>query len=152
MKTKLLLGLLLAAGAPGAVAETAHGTPAQARAMLEKAVAYHKENGRDAALKAFNDKRAPFADRDLYVFCIGPDNRLAADGQFHQFLGQPAAKLQDSKGRPLDKALRAAARKTPMGEVHYQWLNPVTNLIEPKVAFAARAGDDVCGVGAYDTQ
>jgi len=43
-----------------------------AKAMLDKAVIYYKANGREKALADFTRKRPPFADRDLYVFCIGP--------------------------------------------------------------------------------
>ena len=49
------------------------GTPAEAKAMLQKAVAHYKEVGRKQALADFNAKKAPFGDRDLYVVCIGPD-------------------------------------------------------------------------------
>jgi len=40
-------------------------------------------------------------------------------------------------------------RKSP-AEVHYQFLDPATQLIKPKVAFVEKAGDDVCGVGTYE--
>jgi hypothetical protein len=38
------------------------------------------------------------------------------------------------------------------GELHYNWLAPVTKLIEPKVSFFAKVGQDACGVGSYDTK
>ena len=38
------------------------------------------------------------------------------------------------------------------GELHYSFFNPATRLIEPKVSFLAKAGDDVCGVGTYDSK
>src|SRR5262249_50633554 len=45
------------------------GTPAEAKAMLEKAVEHYKSVGRTQAFADFNAKKAPFFDRDLYVFC-----------------------------------------------------------------------------------
>ena len=56
------------------------GTPAEAKAMLQKAVAHYKEVGRKQALADFNAKKPPFGDRDLYVFCIGPDLTIVANG------------------------------------------------------------------------
>src|SRR5215471_13313456 len=60
-------------------------TPGKARAMLAKAVAFYKRNGRDEALDAFNRHKPPFSSQGLYVFCIGPDRKLVADGEFREF-------------------------------------------------------------------
>ncbi|MGH8591778.1 MAG: hypothetical protein ACREXX_21420 [Gammaproteobacteria bacterium] len=74
MKLKELVGMLVVVGAlpPGAVSGAEHGTAAEARAMLERAVA---ELGKDraAALGKFNKGEGGFKDRDLYVFCAGSD-------------------------------------------------------------------------------
>ena len=46
------------------------GTPAEARAMLDRAVAALKTEFKATALSEFNDKNnKQFHDRDLYVFC-----------------------------------------------------------------------------------
>ena len=52
------------------------GTAAEARAMLDKAVAELKA-GEATALAKFNDKAGGFRDRDLYVFCYN-----MTDGKF----------------------------------------------------------------------
>src|SRR6185503_8865071 len=122
-------------------------TPADAKAMLVKAVAFYKEHGRKAALDAFNKNQPPFSDRGLYVFCIGPDKTLVADGEFRSFIGQSADILKDASGKKLGQSFLDAAQKESPAEVHYQLLDPATQLIKPKVAFVERAGDDVCGVG-----
>ena len=128
----------------------ARGTPAEARAMLTKAVAYYKANGRLRAFAEFNRNRSPFSDRDLYVFCIGPDKKLVANGGYREYLGQSADRLRDSDGKPIDGAMWDTAMKKGQGELHYNWLNPVTKLIEPKVSYFTKVGQDVCGVGSYD--
>src|SRR5262245_2823457 len=66
------------------------GTPAEAKAMLQKAIAHYKEVGRKQALADFNAKKPPFGDRDLYVFCIGRDLTIVANGGFPQYVGYPA--------------------------------------------------------------
>jgi hypothetical protein len=126
--------------------------PADAKAMLEKAVAFYKEHGRKAALNAFNKNAPPFSDRGLYVFCIGPDRTLVADGEFREFIGQSADILKDAGGKKLGQSFWDAAQEGGKGEVHYQFLDPATQLIKPKVAYVEKAGDDVCGVGTYEAK
>lgn len=153
MLKQFLFGILMTAVvSPAFAAEKrdARGTPAQAKAMLTKAVTYYKTNGRAKALAEFNRNRLPFSDRDLYVFCIGPDRKLVADGGYREYLNQSADLLKDADGKPIGGAVWDIAMKKGEGELHYNWLNPVTKLIEPKVSYFAKVGQDVCGVGVYD--
>ena len=153
MKKRILVALFTALMiAPAFAATTPHATQAEARAMLKTALDFYKKNGRQKALEAFNKGQKPFSDRDLYVFCIGADRKLVADGRYKQYIGQDANLLKDSKGKSLGDAFLAAVKKTGEGELHYNWFNPVSQLIEAKVSFVARAGTDVCGVGTYDVK
>jgi hypothetical protein len=125
------------------------GTPAEAKAMLEKAVAHYKAVGRRQALADFNAKKAPFSDRDLYVFCIGPDRAMVANGGYPSFVGRSVDVLKDANGRALGKSLIDAAAPAGGGSIQYPHINPVSRLPETKVSFVQRIGEDVCGVGAY---
>src|ERR1043166_5301178 len=51
----------------GAWADAERGTPAEAEALVKKAVAYYQKNGREKALDDFSKSPGPFVDRDLYV-------------------------------------------------------------------------------------
>lgn len=144
----LLTGFIFAAPAFAADAPT----PSDAKAMLTQAVAYYKDHGRKAALDAFNKNQPPFSDHGLYVFCIGPDRTLVADGEFREFIGQSADILKDASGKKLGQSFWDVAQKEGQGEVHYQFLDPKTQLIKPKVAFVEKTGDDVCGVGTYESK
>jgi signal transduction histidine kinase len=146
-KTIVMLAAAITAG-PG-VFGAERGTPAEAKAMLAKAVAHYQEVGRKQALADFNSKKAPFGDRDLYVFCLGPDRIEVANGGFPSLVGTSADALKDADGKPLGKAIWDAGSKGE-GSVRYRWYNPVSTKMEPKVAFAQKVGDDVCGVGAYN--
>ena len=143
-----LIGLVFAA--PAFAAD--QPTPADAKAMLEKAVAYYKDHGRKAALEAFNKNQPPFADRGLYVFCIGPDRTLVADGEFREFIGQSADILKDASGKKLGQSFLDAAQKDGPGEVHYHFLDPATQRIKPKMAYVEKIDQDVCGVGTYEAK
>ena len=49
----------------------------EAKAVLERAVAFLKAD-KDQALDLFTSGNGGFIDRDLYVFCSGPDGMLTA--------------------------------------------------------------------------
>jgi len=144
----LLLSVALLAGPALAATPANTPTPAEAKAMLDKAAAYYKEHGRADALDAFNTRKAPFSDRTLYVFCIGPDKKLVADGEYREYVGQSADLIKDASGKMLGQAMLDAA--TGPGEIHYSFFNPATQLIEPKMAYLTKVDTDVCGVGVYD--
>src|ERR1043166_8006332 len=151
-KMRITLGLALAVLATCAQAAPSGGLPtrAEARAMLAKAVAFYKKNGRDEALDAFNRRKPPFSSQGLYVFCIGPDGKLAADGEFHEFIGQSADLIKDASGKPLGQSFWDMAQKKGHGEMHYQFLDPTTHLIKPKVSYFEKIESDVCSVGTYE--
>ena len=79
MMKKLLTGLaaFLVMGLSGGAWAADFGTPEEAKAMLEKAVAAMQAD-ETKALAAFNEGAEGFKDRDLYVFCGGPDGNFTA--------------------------------------------------------------------------
>ncbi|HYM62033.1 MAG TPA: cache domain-containing protein [Thermoanaerobaculia bacterium] len=126
------------------------GTPAEAKAMLQKAVDHYKSVGRKQALSDFSGGKAPFHDRDLYVVCIASDHKVLANGGFPAYVGISADTLLDAKGQALGKSFWDAASKAPLGSVDYPMINPVTKKMESKTMFYSRVADDLlCGVGAY---
>jgi hypothetical protein len=125
------------------------GTPAEAKAMLAKAVGHYKDVGRTQALADFTGKKPPFVDRDLYVFCMGPDGRMSANGGYPSFVGMSVDVLKDADGKLLGKSLWEAGSRSGGGSVEYPHINPVSHKPEPKVSFVEKVGQDVCGVGAY---
>lgn len=128
------------------------GTPAEAKAMLAKAVAHYQEMGRKQALEDFTGKKAPFYDRDLYVVCVGPDRIVTANGGFPSYVGLSVDVLKDADGKSLGNAIMNIANGTREGSVPYQMINPVSHKTEPKITFWQKVGDDVCGVGAYNVR
>ena len=113
-------------------AVTNRGTPAEAQAMLRKAVEHYNDVASKQALVDFTGRKAPFYDRDLYVFCIGPNHITIANGGFPTLVGTSADALRDADGRSLGKALWDAASNTGEGSVKYRWTNPVSGKTERK--------------------
>ncbi|HZC87594.1 MAG TPA: cache domain-containing protein [Steroidobacteraceae bacterium] len=131
-----------------------HGTAAEAKAMLMKAVAAVKAD-RAKALEMFNAGTGGFRDRDLYVFCANmSDGKIVATGNPNgkQVLGQDQRTLKDSTGKNYGQELYAAGQKPEgqISEVSYLFPRPGADAKPaPKVSMVTRAGDLLCGVGYY---
>jgi signal transduction histidine kinase len=123
------------------------GTVDEAKALLDKAVKAVETDGEAKALAKFNDPNGPFVDRDLYVFCFGPDKKVSAHID-PKMVGTDTSTLKDPDGKPIGKDMLALVEKGG-GSVEYKWKNPASGNVEPKVSFLKKAGNQVCGVGAY---
>ena len=122
------------------------GTAAEAKAMLEKAVAAVKANKADALAK-FTKGEGGFKDRDLYPFCGGPDGNFTAHPSL---VGKSLKDLKDKAGKALGAEIYANAKDGAIGEVSYMWVRPgTTEPLVQKVSFFTRVGDQVCAVGYY---
>jgi signal transduction histidine kinase len=121
------------------------GTPPEARAMLQKAAAELKEN-KAKALEEFNKGEDGFKDRDLYVYCGGPDGNFTAHPTL---LGKSLKDLKDENGKPLGANIYRVAQEGRISEVSYAWPRPGTKEAVYKVAYVTKVGDQVCAVGFY---
>jgi signal transduction histidine kinase len=124
------------------------GTAAEARAMLDRAVAELKSN-EAAALAKFNDKEnKQFRDRDLYVFCFN-----VSDGKFTvhpnpTIMGTDVRALK-VKDDPLGQRLFDQVKEGTVTTVDYNFPKPGTTEPVPKESYIIRIGGQVCGVGYY---
>jgi cytochrome c len=147
------LALLLAAAGCAAAPPMERGTLEEASATLEAAAEHYDRVGRDRALADFTAKTAPFVDRDLYVFCYGPDRLISAHGADAGLVGSPVDELRDVDGKALGTHIMEVAAGYPQGGLAtYKWLNPATGQVELKVSVVRYVGEDVCGVGAYSAE
>jgi signal transduction histidine kinase len=147
MKTRLMtFGAVALLVAVGAVAGE-RGTPAEAKAMLDKAVAEVQKDGAAAAIAKFDDPAGGFRDRDLYVFCMDTSHKIVAHPDA-SLRGTDVATMKDSNGKAFGQEMIAAAKKGS-GTVEYVWKNPVSGKVEDKVSYLKKAGNLYCGVGAY---
>jgi signal transduction histidine kinase len=145
----LIAGLVSACmmfGASFAVA--ADGTAAEAKAMLEKAVAELKTN-EAGALAKFNKADGGYRDRDLYVFCYG-----MADGKFTAhpnaaLMGTDVRALKEKDGSPLGQKIYDAIKEGTITTVDYKFPRPGTTEPVPKESYVIKVGGQGCGVGYY---
>jgi hypothetical protein len=116
------------------------GTAAEAKAMLEKAVAALKAN-EAGALASFPKTDGGFRDRDLYVFCFN-----TTDGKFtahvnRSLLGTDVRALKDAKdGAPFGQKFFDSVKEGGLATVAYNYPKPGGTEAVPKEAYLAKVG------------
>ena len=162
--TTMLAGLACAVAVSGPLLAQAQapkgGSPAEARAMLERAVQALRAD-KQKALTAFTHGTNGFSQRDLYVFCFGPDGKLDAHPN-PALIGRDASLLKDNDGKAFALEMLQVAQPGTFTEVTYLWPRPVSDgsygdptpwsgLEKPlrKTSYVTRIDDHVCGVGYY---
>ena len=138
------LAVMLVAGVSTAIAAE-FGTSAEAKAMLEKAVAA-VEKDKAKALDMFTKGEGGFKDRDLYPFCGGPDGNFTAHPKL---VGKSLKELKDKAGKALGEEMYQVAKEGEISEVGYMWPRPGSETPVQKVSFVTKVADQVCAVGYY---
>jgi signal transduction histidine kinase len=133
--------------AGSASAQGEHGTAAQARAMLERAVRALKAD-ESAALEKFRTRADGFGERDLYVFCNGPDGASIAHPDPAQAWTNLNT-LRDAEGRAFGKEMLAKAKEGEIATVDYKFPRLGDSKPVAKETSVTRVGRLVCGVGFY---
>ena len=145
MSRRILQALLVVVLGVGFAWAAEFGTAAEAKAMLEKAVAALKAD-KAGALAKFQKGEGGFKDRDLYPFCGGPDGNFTA----HPTLtGKSLKDLKDKAGKALGAEMYTVAAEGKIAEVSYMWPRPGKTEPVQKVSFVTKVGDQVCAVGYY---
>jgi signal transduction histidine kinase len=132
-----------------ALAADNHGTPEEAKAMVEKAVAQLSTDGKEKAFAVFDDATGPYIDRDLYVFVLDLQGNIVAHGTNKAMIGKSLLNLKDPSGRFFVQEMIKLGETTGEGWVDYSWSNPTSKKIEPKSSFVKKVGDVLVGVGVY---
>ncbi|MCP5159728.1 MAG: cache domain-containing protein [Gammaproteobacteria bacterium] len=126
------------------------GTPAEAKAMLEKAAAELKKDPAKA-LEMFTKGEDGFKDRDLYVFCADATTGITtAHGAKADRVGSVNMKeSKDVDGKEYGKEFFAVATEGEFKEVAYKFQRPGEATPSAKSAFITKVGNQLCGVGYY---
>lgn len=121
-----------------AQAQDKMATPAQAKELHKKAVAYMKEAGFEKAMAAFNDTKGPFAAtyKNAYVTAGRADGITIANGRYPFLVGQNHMDVKDADGKPFIKIGWDDLKKTGHASVQYKWLDPKTKNMETRTLFS----------------
>ena len=146
-----LCGAALALGALAAPAYAADkGSANEAVAMVKKAVALVKSEGKEKAFAAFADPaNKDFHDRDLYVYVYDMNGVSLAHGANPKMVGKNLLNMKDNEGKPMIQEMVKTAKDKGTGWVDYKWPNPVTKAIEAKSGYVERVDDILIGSGVY---
>lgn len=138
-------GMLLAG--PAVAAE--RGTRAEAEAMVKKAVAYVKANGRDKAAEEFTSGSS-FKDRDLYISYYELTGKVLGHGANAKLVGKDLIGLKDPDGKLFIQNIVEVAKTKGKGwSDSYKFRDPLTDKMAEKVIYVERVDDTWIGVGVY---
>jgi signal transduction histidine kinase len=149
MKKLLVVVLTLLFGAAFANAQDKRGTPAQAEAMVKKAIEFIKANGKEKAFEAFNDAKGKFVDGDLYVMVYDLTGKCVAHGANPKMIGKDLIDMKDADGKLFVKERVEMATAKGKGWQNYKWTNPTNKNIEAKTAYIQKLDDVIVCSGAY---
>lgn len=124
------------------------GTPAEAKKMVEQAVAYVKAHGEEKALKEFNALNGKFQWRDLYVFAYDLTGVVMGHPN-PKLIGQNLYLAPDSNGKLFRKEIVDLAMIRDSGWVDYTYLDPMTQQEEFKITHFQKVGHLIVCCGAY---
>ncbi len=142
------LALIWSAGSAGA---EQYGTAAEAKFMLERAVALLAAS-KVTALSEFNDEKdQQFHDRDLYVFCMNTSDAKFTAHPNPAMIGTDARSVKfndDPFGQRVYDAIKGASEGRVI-TVDYMFPKPGTTEPVLNETFVVRRGDQSCGVAYY---
>ena len=126
------------------------GTEAEAVAMVKKAVASVKANGKERAYAEFNNPQGKFVKHDLYVMCYDMSGFNRCHGSNPKLIGKNLIDIKDADGKFVVKGLIAVANQgTGKGWFEYKWPNATTKAVETKATYLEKVDDILIGVGVY---
>ena len=142
------------AGAGNYLSDIPAGFSAESRdsltSFVDDAAKYAKDNGKDNALKAFNDKNGAFFKNDLYVFAYDfAGNTLAAPTQL-DLIGKNRIDAEDPNGVKFIRDMADLA-KGGSGYTYYIYADPAKNMAQRlKLSYVTKVDDNWwLGAGRY---
>ncbi|MBI1922487.1 MAG: cache domain-containing protein [Geobacter sp.] len=144
-----MLAVCFAVGITGGSVAAERATAREAEAMVKKAVAYIKANGKDKAFAEFNNHNGKFTIKDLYITVYGMNGKCLAHGQNAKMVGKDLIELKDADGKFLIKDRMEIAKSKGKGWQDYKYTNPLTKTIEEKRTYFEKYEDIVVAGGVY---
>ncbi len=124
-------------------------TPDEAKALVDKAAAFLKANGKDKTLAEISKPKGQFDKGDLYVFAYDLAITVIAHPKNPKLIGKNLIEVPDSDGKYFRKDILEIAKTKGSGWVDYKYLNPETKKVEPKTTYVLKVNDVLLCAGAY---
>jgi cytochrome c len=145
----VVIGLCLLVINTGRADAADRGNADEAAALVKKAVAYLKENGKEKAFVEFNNVKGQFVDRNLYIFVYNMSGKNLAHGANPRMVGKDQIEMKDVDGKYIIRSFIELTSAKGSGWVDYKWPNPVTKAIESKSSYVEKVDDVIIGCGIY---
>lgn len=149
MKAKLLSFFALSTVFIAITNADEFGTPAQAEAMVKKAVKHIKKSGKDSAYADFTAKKPEWIDRDIYVVVYDFTGSVLAHGQNEKQVGKHLLDFKDADGKEFVKERVELAKSKGSFWQDYKFTDPITKKILPKSAYCERLDETAVCAGVY---
>jgi methyl-accepting chemotaxis protein len=125
------------------------GSADEARALVARAQALLREQGRQAAVAQLRGTEHGFVDRDLYIFFVDNSGRYILHGAKPAMEGKHVHDVPGINGERFVRDAFAAAAAGG-GWIDYDIVNPATGQVQPKASWIEPLGPDlVIGCGIY---
>lgn len=134
MRRRSLLAAALACAAFPALAADQRPTPDQVRALTLKAAALVAAQGVDKVRETFH-REGEFRFGEIYVNVIDANGTWLIYPPNPRNEGKSVLNVKDADGKLLVQEIIRVAQEKGEGWVEYQWLNPASNRIEPKMSY-----------------
>lgn len=151
---QLLMSAVLGAALAGLLAPAAfageRATKEEAVAMVKKAVAFYKANGREKSFAAFSDQQGQFRDRELFLIVLDSKGNTLAHGALKKMIGANIMDLKDVNGVMIIRSFYKAVEKSPSGwSDEYVFINPTLQKMEPKLTYVEKVDDILIACGYH---
>jgi signal transduction histidine kinase len=150
MKRILVAGMVLLFVVVGLVDAQERIASVEAKALLNKAVAFYKANGQEKAFAAFNDRKGPFVDQELYIFVLDMNGKILAHGVKPELIGKDMNEIRDVYEKNFLKEMVVKAKTKGAGVVHHNWENPRTLSVVHESSYVETVKGVVLGCGYYE--
>jgi signal transduction histidine kinase len=120
------------------------------KTFIESGLQYIKDNGETKAYQEFNNPKGKFRNGNLYLFVIGFDGKVLAEGgNPKDFVGKKLSGAKDKFGTPYFQ-LFVEAVKRGGGVVSYYWPRPDNGALQYKSSYIAPLNKKAfIGAGVY---
>ncbi|UTY56104.1 cache domain-containing protein [Massilia sp. erpn] len=126
------------------------GSADEAIAMVKKAVAMYKADGREKTFAAIADPaNKDFHDRDLYIYVYDLNGVAIAHGNNPKMVGRNLLSMKDNEGKAMIQEMVDVAKGKGKGWVDYKWPNPATKTVDHKSGYVEKVDDILIGSGIY---
>ena len=124
------------------------GSPVEAVALVERAVAHRRSVSRDSFLRDLTEPARGFFERDMYVFALDAQGRYLAFGGNAAKVGTRVQDIAGIDGAGLLQTIITQASYEP-GWVEYDITNPTTGQVQTKMSYVLMVDDLYVGCGVY---